>query len=79
MLPFLFPTNSISTLALARHSRSNLDRPEQIMMVPLRSVVTLSVNIMEINGKDELSFNDLETFRLVKAVNIGRSIRIVPI
>ena len=74
--PPLFPTKIISTLAVASSSRSS---PEQVMMVPLRSAVVLSVDIVEISGRDELLFSDLETLRMVSVVIIGATIRIVPI
>ena len=55
-----------------------IDISEQVITVPFRSVVTLSVDIVEINGKRELLSNDLDTLRVVKLVSIGASIRIVP-
>ena len=40
--------------------------------------MALLVDIVEISGKSELLFSDLEPFRVVKAVDIGRAILAVP-
>jgi hypothetical protein len=77
LLLFWIPMRIISTFSVAR-SPVIIDIPEQVIIVPLRSVVTLSVNIVETSGKDELLSNDLDTVRVVKVVIIGVSIRIVP-
>ena len=73
MLP-LFPTNSISALALAKNSMFILDIAEQVMVVPLRSAVALLVDIVETSGRGQLLFNNFETFRVVEAVIIGVTI-----
>ena len=73
MLP-LFPINSISALALAKSSLFSLDSAEQVKVVPLRSAVTLLVDIVETSGREELLSSDLETFRVVKVVIIGVTI-----
>ena len=52
--------------------------PEQVITVPFKSVVTLSVDIVEASGKCELLSNDLDILRVVKLVIIGCSIRAVP-
>ena len=62
-----------STLSVAR-SPVIIDIPEQVIIVPFRSVVTLLVDIVETNGKGELLFNDLDTLKVVKLVIIGCSI-----
>ena len=76
LLPILplFPTNSISALALAKNSLFILDAAEQVMVVPLRSAVALLVDIVETSGRGQLLFNNFETFRVVKAVIIGVTI-----
>ena len=73
MLP-LFPTNSISALSLSKSSLFIIDIAEQVMVVPLRSAVALSVDTMETSGRGDMLSNDLETFRVVKAVIIGVTI-----
>ena len=70
----LFPKRNITSLAFIK-----VPTAEQVITVPLRSVEVLSVDIMEISGKGELSFNDLEMFRVVKAVDIGEAAIAVPI
>ena len=61
LLIFPVPVNMIiSTLSVAR-SPVIIDIPEQVIIVPFRSVVTLSVDIMETSGKGELISNDLDT------------------
>ena len=76
MSPLLFPARIICRLSLAR------DRPpvsaEQVITVPLRSAVALSVDIVDINGRDEFSFRDLETYNVVRFVDIGVAISAVP-
>ena len=76
MLPLLFLARIISRLAFA------WDCPavsaEQIIVVPLRSAVALGVYIVDISGRDEFSFRDLETYRVVKVVGIGVAISDVP-
>ena len=45
--------------------------PEQVITVPLRSAVALSINIIELNGKD------LETFKMVRELtDIGAAITV---
>ena len=77
LLIFLIPVMITSTFSGAR-SPVISDIPEQVIIVPFRSVVTLSVDIVETNGKGELLFNDLDTVRVVKLVIIGASIQTVP-
>ena len=62
----LFPTRNITRLSFTK-----VPTAEQVITVPFRSVDVLSVDFMETSGKGELSFNDLETFRVVKAIDIG--------
>ena len=65
--PQLFPIRIIWTLvdAIAPLPKSC---PEQVITVPLRSAVALSVNNIELNGKD------LEIFKVVKLSGIGAAI-----
>ena len=70
-LPMRSPMRIISTLSIAK-TPNLLDIPEQIITVPLRSIVELSVDIVDISGNDEFLFNDLEIFRNVKVVDIGK-------
>jgi hypothetical protein len=58
MLPLLFPAIIISRLAFSRDCPAV--SAEQVITVPLRSVVALLVDIVDISGRDELSFRDLE-------------------
>jgi hypothetical protein len=51
---------------------------EQVITVPLRSVIALLVDIMDISGRDELSFRDLEIYKVVRVVCIGVTISAVP-
>jgi hypothetical protein len=78
LLFFWIPMRITSTFSGARDPVIIFNIPEQVIIVPLRSVVALLVDIVETNGKGELLFNDLDTFRVVKLVIIGVSIRIVP-
>ena len=74
LLIFVIPVIMItSTFSVARNPII-IDIPEQVIIVPLRSVVTLLVDIVETSGKDELLSNDLDTFRVIKLVIIGTSI-----
>ena len=76
MSPLLFPARIICRLSLAR------DRPpvsaEQVITVPLRSAVALSVDIVDISGRDEFSFRDLEIFNMIRFVDIGVAVSAVP-
>ena len=76
MLLLLFPISAIRRLAFARDCPAV--SAEQVIIVPLRSAVVLSVNIMDVSGKDELSFKDLEIVKEVKFVDIGVAISAVP-
>ena len=77
-LIFVIPVNMITSIFSVARSPIIVDIPKQVIIVPFRSVVTLSVDIVEINGKCELLSNDLDILRVVKLVIIGCSIRIVP-
>ena len=76
MLPLLFLARINSRLALVRDCPAVF--AEQIITVPLRSAVALLVDIVDISGRDEFSFRDLETYRVVKVVGIGVAISDVP-
>jgi hypothetical protein len=69
LLIFRIPNRITSTFSVATNPVV-LDIPEQVIIVSSRSVVTLLVDIVEISGKGELLFNDLDTFRVVKVVII---------
>ena len=64
----------ISTISVARSCGGADLSPEHVIIVLLRSAVALLVDIMEVSGKDELLFNDLETYRVVMPVGIGVAI-----
>ena len=76
MLLLLFPISVICRLAFARDTPAV--SAEQVIIVPLRSAVTLLVDIVELSGRDELSFRDLETCNMVRFVGIGVAISAVP-
>ena len=76
MLILLFPISAISRLAFARDCPAV--SAEQVITVPLRSAVALSVDSVDISGRDELPFRDLETYKVVKVVDIGVAISAVP-
>ena len=76
MLLLLFPISDICRLAFARDTPAV--SAEQVIIVPLRSAVALLVNIVELSGRDELSFKDLETCNMVRFVDIGVAISAVP-
>jgi hypothetical protein len=78
LLLLQIPTRIRLTFSVARGPAIIINAPEQVIIVPLRSVVTLSVDIVETNGKEELLSNDLVIVRVVRLVVIGVSIRIVP-
>jgi hypothetical protein len=78
LLLLQIPTRINLTFSVGRGPTIIFNIPEQVIIVPLRSVVTLSVDIVETNGKDELLSNDLVILRVVKLVVIGVSIRAVP-
>ena len=63
-VPRLFPIRIIWTLAAAIAPLPK-SYPEQVIIVPLRSAVALSVNSMEFNGKD------LKIVKVVKLSDIG--------
>ena len=76
MLLLLFPDRIICRLTLSR------DCPpvsaEQVITVSLRSAMAVSVDNVDISGRDELSFRDLETYNMVRFVDIGVAISAVP-
>ncbi len=72
----MFLARIISRLAFARDCPAV--SAEQVITVPLRSAVALSVDIVDISGRDEFSFRDLEIYMVVKVVLIGVAISDVP-
>ena len=76
MSQLLFPARIICRLAFARVCPPI--SAEQVITVPLRSAVALLVDIVELSGRDELSFRDLETYNMVRFVDIGVAISAVP-
>ncbi len=76
MLPLLFLARNINRLSFARDCPAV--SPEQVITVPLRSAIALLVDIVDISGRDELSFRDIEKYKVVKVVLIGVAISDVP-
>ena len=76
MLPLLFLARIISRLALIKDCPAV--SAEQVITVPLRSVIALLVDSVDISGRGEFSFRDLETYKVVKVVDIGVAISDVP-
>ena len=76
MLPLLFLARIICKLPFARVCPPV--SAEQVITVPLRSAVALSVDIVDKSGRDEFSFRDLKTCNIVRFVDIGVAISAVP-
>ena len=71
-LPLLFPTRNIWTLADDRNMPSSVCS-EQLITLPLKSAVVLSVNIVEFSG------GDFETLsKVVEFADIGSVVIVVP-
>jgi hypothetical protein len=76
MFPLLFLARIISRLAFIRDCPAV--SAEHVITVPLRSAVALLADIVDISDRDELSFRDLEIYKVVKVVDIGVVISAVP-